>query len=196
MRVIRQAREMELYTIAGALLLNRKTIEIVLGPAINGIAIGTIIGSSSSSIVITLLFGKTIPRATKKRMIPPDIRNAGCSRLRKLRILSPPKAQIIRIAKAIMDSRRMIFCFCLSLYLTSMLLMMTRFPNGSMMITSISIVDASSTIHSFFQIQKPCLRICSSKDQQYIKLLPFQFRYTNTLEFIEIGNIPLAIVVN
>jgi hypothetical protein len=57
---------------------NRITIEIALGPAIRGIAIGTMRGDSSVDSSIMLLDGNSIPKAIRKRTIPPASRSV-CS---------------------------------------------------------------------------------------------------------------------
>jgi len=81
---------------------------MALGPAINGIATGTINGSPSisSSTSFPPVPGKIMFRAIKKRITPPDIRKISSDRFRALKNISPKKRNPTKTRKAMRHSRK------------------------------------------------------------------------------------------
>ncbi len=81
---------------------------MALGPAINGMATGTINGSPSisSSTSFPPVPGKIMFKAIKKRITPPDMRRISSDRFKALRNTSPKKRNPTKTKKAMRHSRK------------------------------------------------------------------------------------------
>ena len=102
----------------------------IVGPATNGIANGTINGSSpaGSPLLFPEALGKIILMAIRNRMMPPEMETVSARRLRNARIFSPANS-ITR--RAISNSRTMIARRLFGSVCFSTDMKIGRFPSGS-----------------------------------------------------------------
>jgi len=120
---------------------NRIAIEIALGPAIRGIAIGTMSGDSTAGSSVIRREGKSMPKAIKKRTIPPVSCSEYSFNPSALSKLPPKNVAINRMAVAIAASRNMINRFLCAGMVAKSVFKTTKFPKGSIMRNSSSAMD-------------------------------------------------------
>jgi len=104
------------------------------GPAISGMARGTMKGSSSVSSAVPFMIalaGKTMPSAMSRRMKPPEICKVEVVRPRNCKRSLPQNRKINSTARAMRDSRMRIRFWSRFGYLEMMLENNGKFPKGS-----------------------------------------------------------------
>lgn len=120
------------------------------GPAMSGMAIGTIKGSICSPLfsagVIMFFVGKTIPRATKKSNIPPDMFRVAGSSPSISSTKFPAKKKKSNIASAQSSSRRNIRLCRFRAYPFIIPCMVGANPTGSITMTNKMMSEKNSCI--------------------------------------------------
>jgi len=126
---------------AGCFSENRITIEMALGPAISGIAMGTMRGASEEGSSIIRREGNSITKAIKKRTIPPASRSDCSCNPRPLSKLPPKNAATRSIAVAIAASRKIITRLFDGGTSANSAFNTTKFPKGSIIRNSSSAIE-------------------------------------------------------
>ncbi len=93
----RESAPIQVPILSGSLLAMSSRAAIADGPAISGIASGTINGSSCSLSPLMPCWGYTIPMAIRKSTIPPVMLRDDCFRPRRFSIGSPAMRKNRRI---------------------------------------------------------------------------------------------------